>query len=153
MHIIFNDFLATPICKKPLNAYLIRELIYWSSKAPQFKITHSYLFKRPSESYTPSYDMKLVHCQIIRNQQQSIKQQTIQLSLTNTDDATTLDSSTQIASDDDGDSRMQSQSQTCTASQDLIISTSPSLNIYFFPFFIISLSFFFLIYIYFLFIY
>ena len=71
--IIFNDYLAMPICKKPLNAYYIRDLMRWVSQSPQSKISHRYLFKNPSHSFKISYDLTLVHKQIIRNQQQSIQ--------------------------------------------------------------------------------
>ena len=136
MNIIFNDFLAIPICKKPLNAYLIREIIHWVSKSPQSKIKHNYLFKTAAKSFKISYDMNLVYQQIIRNKQQSIQCQTKQLSQIADPPQTPM---VPVQSDEDGDLELQTQttpeSSINLSQTDVLMIESYALCIFFYFFF------------------
>ena len=113
MNIIFDDFLGIHICKKPLNAYLIQELIHL---AMQFKINHHYLFKKPPVSFKKSYDAKLVYRQIIRNQQQFIQSQAQQLTITNHASNNSPTPTIEVISDEDGDLQMSHLTPICTLS-------------------------------------
>ena len=124
MHIIFNDFLAMPLCKQPLNAYLIRELIFWASQQPHFKIKHHYLFKPPPKTFQISYNVNLVYSQMIRNHKSQIQQE---LQRTKQLHSNSMQSApmTQIVSDEDDDIMMNELKMQS-------VSSSPSYEISFF---------------------
>ena len=105
MHIIFNDFLALPMSKKPLNAYFIRELIFWAAQSPQFKIKHHYLYKQPPKEFKISYNKQMVYRQMIRNHKLQIQQQ-----LTTNTNSSTPSMVHNNSDDDDDDIIMNEQS-------------------------------------------
>ena len=62
------------LCKKPLDAYLIRELIQWCSKAPSVWMKYPKLLANTA-NYIPSYDQSKIDLHIKRQQNQRLAQE------------------------------------------------------------------------------
>ena len=116
MNMICNDFLGIALCKKPLNAYLIRELIFWASQSPHFKLQHRYLYRKSIHPFQTSHDKTLVYKQIIRNQKAAIQEQANKIaavSIEETQETPIID----MTADADDDFVMTNQTHSCSFSK------------------------------------
>ena len=74
MHVILDQFLDIHVSKKPLDAYLVRELIKWGAEKPIFKITHPYLYKKTRTGSQKSCDPAKVQQHIFKTKKIAISQ-------------------------------------------------------------------------------